>query len=764
MVGATKTFEVVTVTNGDLHALAHTISSVLAQTGEEFLYTIVNGGPTSILPNLPDEVLHHPLVRVVERRDRSLWEGMNNAIDAAEGEWLLFMNAGDMFLDRHSAQRMIDAIRSRPGMDVHYFDWCTFSRGSDGRLLRVRERRPDALESLVSKLPFCHQATWTRTDLLQRHRFEPARAGQSQALDHGLYLRAWMQGARFAYHPFTTTYYAAGGVSDTRRMQALWGVALNTALMGKRPLRAFGDLLRHTAVQILALGPRLYRASARRRQRAPEVVGAVAESVVWLRHWMTRRQAGIDSEASLQGADSLAILVQFDPFALSIAEWAAETDLIGHRTRRLLSKRYGFNIARPDERHLLVEDFVSPRLILRALLRACTRSGTASLTDRARAQINSSVIRRFPGLLGHQVPRYSFHRGRSLVTFLLMREVGLQLFAGGSVKRMLINDLSYSHNYAFIEAAFAASVPVTYYSTGFRHDELYLRTVEHESQLIHAVTRSDHRCNRPRMPLHRARAALSDYYQRCMSRDTYAGARGGWCGSREHASQSLQERFNTDKRIVVVFSHVLFDANGAYGVDLFPSMESWLRETLQWYRQFGSDKCFVVVKEHPANKFKVEAGSGERPPCSERLIFDELGLGALPERFGFLADEESFPTSRLLQDAAGCITVRGSVAVEAAAHGVPVLVAGSSRFSGRGIVNEPQSQLAYFCELNRFFSISRRDRGRIIANAVRYGECTLYCSGTSTAPWSFVHEQGSKPRLVRTPAPDNPKARQEALA
>jgi hypothetical protein len=131
------------------------------------------------------------------------------------------------------------------------------------------------------------------------------------------------------------------------------------------------------------------------------------------------------------------------------------------------------------------------------------------------------------------------------------------------------------------------------------------------------------------------------------------------------------------------------------------------------------------------------------------LIFDELELTKKPDRFGFLADEDCVPTSQVLHEAAGCITVRGSVAVEAAAHGIPVLVAGSSRFSGKGFVLEPRSQLEYFLALNKFFKVSPQNRGRFIAKATRYAECTLYCGGVSTAPWSIVHEKGSKPQLMK---------------
>jgi hypothetical protein len=741
-------FEVVTITNGDFLHLEHTISSVLAQNNNDFVYTILNGGASSILPMLPAYMLSDLRLRVIDKPDRSLWEGMNNAIDAAKGSWLLFMNAGDMFFDRHTVSRMIEAVRTQPDADVHYFDWCTFARSDDGRLLRLLHRRPDPLELVRVKLPFCHQAVWTRTELLRKYHFTPVKSGQRQALDHGLYLRLWTQGARFTYHPFITAYYAVGGLSDTRRMQALLGNALNTLHIAERPFMALGYLAYQTAIQALALGPRMLRASKQHFKPIKEAAGAVVEAATWLRFALRRSEAA--KVSALKGSiDSLAVLVQYDDFAHSVADWVRLSSLIGQRTELLVSRRYGFKATELRKEAILVEDVLTARIVGGALLNAlrwCISNNT--LSGRGKAQVNSSVIRRFPGKLGHQIPFFEFHRGRSLLTYLLMNRVGEQILSECGIGKILINDLSYSHNYAFIKAAFDAAVPVFYYSTGFRSDQLFMRSVLREDDLIHCVTSPEVCCNRNGLPLHDARQAISAYYQECMGLDTYAGARGGWSSAGVFGDQRLSQRFNTDKNIIVIFSHVLFDANGAYGVDLFSSMEAWLRETLAWYSKFGPDDCFVVVKEHPANKFKVEAVNGKRPVCSERLIFDELELGQLPSRFGFLADEDQVPTSQVLHDAAGIITVRGSVAVEAAAHGIPVLVAGSSRFTNRGFVNEPHSQLEYFLALNNFFKISKQTRGRLIAKATRYAECTLYCGGVSTAPWLITHESGSKPRLV----------------
>ncbi len=742
-------FEIVTVTNGDLLQLTYTLSSVLAQTSYDFIYSIVNGGTRSILPMLPSHVLSDPRVRIFEKPDKNLWEGMNNSIHSAEGTWLLFMNAGDMFLNRHSVSRMIEAVRAQPQADVHYFDWYTFARSHDGRLLRMRHRRPEKLEMVIVKLPFCHQATWTRTELLKKQNFTPIEPGQSQALDHGLYLRLWTQGARFSYHPFITTCYAVGGLSDTRRMEALLGNALNTRRIAVRPFTALCHLMHQTVVQAVALGPRILRASKQYLAQIKEASGAAVEAAVWLRFAISRpKPAQKMKSAGL--VDSLAVLVQFDPFAHSIANWARQSKLIGQRTGLLVSRRYGFQENELCTRPIVVEDTLTPLIVGRVLLLALKSCfGVDPLSGRAKAQVNSSVIRRYPGRLGYQVPLYAFHRGRSLLTYLLMNRVGREILREYGIGKLFINDLSYSHNYAFIKAAFEASIPVFYYSTGFKPNQLFIRSVLSEEDLIHCVTAPEHSCNRSRLPLHRARQTLSAYYQKCMGQDTYAGARGGWSSARTTMVQHLSQRFNTEKKIIVIFSHVLFDANGAYGVDLFSSMEAWLRETLAWYCRFGDDECFVVVKEHPANKFKVEAINGRRPPCSERLIFDELDLANYPDRFGFLADEDCVPTSQVLQEAAGCITVRGSVAVEAAAHGIPVMVAGSSRFSGRGFVIEPSSQLEYFLALNKFYKVSAQNRGRFISKATRYAECTLYCGGVSTAPWSIFHENGSKPRLIK---------------
>jgi hypothetical protein len=742
-------FEIVTITNGDLGQLIHTISSVLTQDFFDFKYLIVNGGPKSMIPLLPNKVLSDPRVRIIEKSDGNLWEGMNNALDVSVGSWLLFMNAGDMFVDKHCVGRMIASVRVQPNVDVHYFDWYTFTRSDDGRILRMRHRRPSSLRYILLKLPFCHQATWTRTELLKKHRFTPVKPGQRQAFDHGLYLRLWMQGANFGYHPIITTLYAIGGLSDTRRVEALFGNYLNTRWIAARPFIALSYFLLQTTIQSFALAPRILRSAKHYMESIKEACGVVIEAVIWTSFALIKSNH-VKTKASLRSVDSLAVLIQFDLLAHSVADWFRQSSLIGQRMGLLVSRRFGFQPNQLCSEPFIVEDMLTARILARSVLQALLSClGIAPLSGRAKSQVNSSVIRRFPAKLGYQSPYRAFNRGRSLLTYLLMYQVCKQILSKSEIAKLLINDLSYSHNYAFIKAAFDTSTPVFYYSVGFKQDQLFIRAITREENLIHCVTAPDHHCNYHRLPLKYARHDLLNNYQKYMGQDSYAGARGGWSRERKSIYLNLNQRFNTDKKIIVIFSHVLFDANGAYGLDLFLSMEAWLRETLIWYKQFGSDDYFVLVKEHPANKFKVASVNGVSPISSERLIFNELQLDLHPERFGFLADQDGVPTPEVLNSAEGCITVRGSVAVEAAVHGIPVLVGGSSRFSKSGFIIEPLTQLEYFLELNEFFKINNQQRARIIANATRYAECTLYCGGVSTKPWSIKHEKGHKPELTK---------------
>lgn len=152
------------------------------------------------------------------------------------------------------------------------------------------------------------------------------------------------------------------------------------------------------------------------------------------------------------------------------------------------------------------------------------------------------------------------------------------------------------------------------------------------------------------------------------------------------------------KKTAVIFSHVLWDATFFYGTNLFDDYEEWLVETVK--TACRNPAVNWVVKLHPDYVWKMKkAGDTRLPP-----EFTALGgkVGTLPAHVKLLAPETDISTYSLFGVTDWCLTVRGTIGVEMPCFGIPVLTAGTGRYSGLGFTVDSASRAEY---LERLASI-----------------------------------------------------------
>ena len=90
---------IITATYNSAETINDTIKSVLCQTNKDFEYIIVDGGSTDetidIVKSYESEFSGR--LKWVSEKDKGIYDAMNKGINAARGEWINFMNAGDRF-------------------------------------------------------------------------------------------------------------------------------------------------------------------------------------------------------------------------------------------------------------------------------------------------------------------------------------------------------------------------------------------------------------------------------------------------------------------------------------------------------------------------------------------------------------------------------------------------------------------------------------------------------------------------------------------
>lgn len=208
-------FTIVTVTYNAEGVLAPTLKSVLAQTCKDYEYLVVDGASSDGTLSM----VHKSAIaamRIVSEPDKGLYDAMNKAIDMANGEYLVFLNAGDSFNGCDALQRMADAAAGYP--DVIYGQ--TQLVNENGDVLGPRHlRAPRRLtaKSFAEGMLVCHQAFVAKHSIMghydMKYRF-------SADFDWCIRcLKASKENRYLGDEPVIS--YLADGLSQTHRSQSL---------------------------------------------------------------------------------------------------------------------------------------------------------------------------------------------------------------------------------------------------------------------------------------------------------------------------------------------------------------------------------------------------------------------------------------------------------------------------------------------------------------------------------------------------------------
>ena len=158
---------VITVCFNAQGAIEKTIQSVVGQTYENLEYLIIDGaskdGTMAIVDRYRDRI--ERCGRIVSEPDKGLYDAMNKGARLATGEWILYMNADDVFVDERVVEDTAAFIEKHPDAEVIY-----------GNTEQILEHGIYTFRSDVPykdhKIMFCHQSVFVRTDVLRTHPFD----------------------------------------------------------------------------------------------------------------------------------------------------------------------------------------------------------------------------------------------------------------------------------------------------------------------------------------------------------------------------------------------------------------------------------------------------------------------------------------------------------------------------------------------------------------------------------------------------------------
>ena len=163
-------FSIITITYNAADVLEQTIQSIKAQSYENIEYIIVDGASIdntiSIAEKNKDEYTNLKKIKIISEPDNGIYDAMNKGLRNATGDYVWFLNAGDVLKNENVVAEIADIAVKKILPDIIYGE--TDLIDDKGNIFA--ERRLKSPEHLTWKsfrmgMLVCHQAFIVRRDI-----------------------------------------------------------------------------------------------------------------------------------------------------------------------------------------------------------------------------------------------------------------------------------------------------------------------------------------------------------------------------------------------------------------------------------------------------------------------------------------------------------------------------------------------------------------------------------------------------------------------
>lgn len=204
MTSAMKTrplFSIITVTFNNLDGLTRTGHSITMQSFKDFEWIIIDGGSK----DGTKEYLNTAPALSISEKDNGIYNAMNKGIGRAQGDYIIFMNAGDLFSDAdilNTISKVITAIN--PGFIY------TDALETDGFYKKARDHK-----FLDWGMFTHHQAMVYRRDVIGDLRYDQKKY---IAADYDFTAQFLAKTDKVHYIPCAMCIFEEGGISQQKQL------------------------------------------------------------------------------------------------------------------------------------------------------------------------------------------------------------------------------------------------------------------------------------------------------------------------------------------------------------------------------------------------------------------------------------------------------------------------------------------------------------------------------------------------------------------
>ncbi len=191
---------IITINYNNIEGLKQTVESVLSQTYLDKEYIVIDGGSKDGAVDFLK--CQNKITYWVSEKDGGLYNAMNKGIRKLSGDYVIFMNSGDVFFDRNVLSDIFNGTVYNA--DVLYGS--TIYKYGNGGILR----NPRDLNVMSYELPFCHQSCFIKCKLMKNIEYDES---YKLIADYNFFYQGWKKNWQFVQINKIVAIYDTTGIS-----------------------------------------------------------------------------------------------------------------------------------------------------------------------------------------------------------------------------------------------------------------------------------------------------------------------------------------------------------------------------------------------------------------------------------------------------------------------------------------------------------------------------------------------------------------------
>jgi glycosyltransferase involved in cell wall biosynthesis len=219
MISSPPLISIITVCLNSAEFIEQTIQSVISQKYPNKEYIIIDGGSTDGTVEIIKKYQSH-LAYWHSKPDRGLAHAFNLGFEHTQGEWIIYLNADDFFLDDSVLEKMVPHLLSQNQTDAVIGQLIKMTREKNPRSLPLFciYANPWRWQEFRRYCSMPHQATFTHRSYFERMgSFDES---FKIAVDYEFFLRA-CKNLHCAYIPIAVSGMRTGGIASQSFLKTL---------------------------------------------------------------------------------------------------------------------------------------------------------------------------------------------------------------------------------------------------------------------------------------------------------------------------------------------------------------------------------------------------------------------------------------------------------------------------------------------------------------------------------------------------------------